>query len=72
MHLEYDDEENAYHIAAPTRIDNRLRCSCPDYQLNRDCSHIDELVDYINSAVNQEISPEIRTAENGIVLSEIY
>lgn len=71
MHLEYDDEENAYHIAAPTRIDNRLRCSCPDYQLNQDCSHIDELVDYISSAVNQEISPEIRTAENGIVLSEI-
>jgi hypothetical protein len=71
MHLEYDGEEDAYHIAAPTRIDNRLRCSCPDYQATRDCSHIDELVDYVNSVVNGEVPADIRTSENEIILSEI-
>lgn len=71
MHLEYDDEEGAYHIAAPTRIDNRLRCSCPDYQSTNDCSHVNELVDYVNSVVNYEVPTDLRTSENQIVLSEI-
>lgn len=71
LHVEYDDEENSYHIGAPSSIDNRLSCLCEDYQATRHCAHIDEIVEYLNAAINREVSPEVRTLDNGIVLSQI-
>ena len=71
LHMEYDSDEAAFWVGAPTRIDRRMRCLCPDYQNNQSCHHIDEIVSYVNSVVNNEVSPEVREFQNGQVLADI-
>lgn len=71
LHVEYDEEENSYHVGSPRNIDNRLACSCAEYQTSMSCSHMDEVVEYLNAALNSEVDPEIRTLVNGQVLSQI-
>lgn len=71
LHMEHDSDEDAFWVGAPTRIDRRMRCTCIDYQTSQSCPHVDEVVEYVNSVVNQEISPEIREFRNGEVLANI-
>jgi rRNA maturation endonuclease Nob1 len=71
LHMEHDTDEDSFWVGAPTRIDRRMRCTCIDYQNSHSCPHVDEVVEYINSVVNREVSPEIREFQNGEVLSAI-
>jgi hypothetical protein len=71
LHVEYDGDEDSYHIGSPRNIDKRLACSCPDYQATMSCSHMDEVVEYLNATINAETDPEIRVLANGQVLSDI-
>lgn len=71
LHMEYDSEEDSFWVGAPTRIDRRMRCACIDYQNTQSCPHIDEVVEYLNSVVNQEVAPEIREFQNGEVLANV-
>ena len=71
LHMEHDSDEDSFWVGAPTRIDRRMSCTCIDYQNTQSCPHVDEVVDYINSVVNREITPEIRAFQNGEVLANI-